>query len=371
MTLKRCMAALLSVILLLGLFGCGSKETEKPQATPQATPEAKAPSLEELAKKEGKVTVLSPSKGDVMTKIGEGFKAKYGIEVENIYMGSTQIINKIRAEKDNPTGDVWIGAGGIIPFLVAKKDGLLDPYEIKGYKYPEKAGEIVLRDSEHYFSGAWVLTLGWGYNTTKVKPADVPNDFTGFLDPKWKNQVEMADPAASGTAVLFIMSEILKYKAAGKTEDQAWADLAKFAAQVKRFPESGGGPSQDASKGDILVGMAFDQQTYLLKAKKETIDWVLPNNTPVLIDPMGLVKKGPHPNAGKLFMEYVASTEVQQIIATDGPYLPVRSDVKLNPVFNHTFDDYSKKAMKLDLAWLAENFDRVQQKWRTDIATKK
>jgi iron(III) transport system substrate-binding protein len=367
--INRLFALLTLAVVLISGCGGAAKNTAQPAAPAQGNaPAAAAPSLEELAKKEGKVVVFSPSKGALMDNMGIEFKKKYGIEVENIYLGSTQIINRLRAEKDNPTGDVWVGAGGIIPFLVGKKEGVLEPYKVTGYDFPEKNGEIVMRDKDNYFHGAWILTLGWAYNTQKGTPADVPANFSDFFDPKWKNQVEMADPAASGTAVLFIMSHILKYKDAGKTEDQAWADLKKFTANVKRFPESGGGPSQDVSKGDIKVGMAFDQQTYLLKAKKEPVEWVLPQNTPVVIDPAGLVAKAPHQNAAKLYLEFLASKEGQTLVANDGPYMPVRPDVPPAALFTHTLADYAKNAQKLDLDWLVNNFDAVQQRWRTEIA---
>lgn len=364
--LRRLVAVLALVALVIG--GCGGSGTSSQSPASGGSTSTEGKTLEELAKQEGKVVVFSPSKGSLMTDLGEAFTAKYGIEFENIYLGSTQIMNRLRAEKDNPTGDVWIGAGGIIPFLVAKEEGLLEPYQITGYEVPEKNGEIVMRDSEHYFNGAWILTLGWAYNTQKGSPADMPQDFSEFFKPEWKDQVEMADPAASGTAVLFLMSHILKYLDEGKTEDEAWADLAKFADQVKRFPESGGGPSADVAKGDIKLGQAFDQQTYLLKSQGEPVDWVLPKNTPTIIDPAGLIKGAPHPNAGKLFLEFVLSKEGQEMIAKDGPYMPVRPDVQPADVFTYTLDDYAKNAQKLDLNWLKTNYDAVQQRWRTEIA---
>ena len=369
---RRYFVRLCSVLTLAAVLitGCGGSDTSKQPASADSKG-AVAPTLVELAKKEGKVVVFSPSKGALMDNMAATFKKKYGIDVENVYAGSTQIINRIRAEKDNPTGDVWVGAGGIIPFLVAKKEGVLEPYAIQGYKVPETAGEIVLRDKDHFFNAAWILTLGWTYNTQKGKPGDIPADLSGFLDPKWKNQVEMSDPAASGTAVLFIMSEIQKFRNAGKPEAEAWDLLKKFAAQVKRFPESGGGPSADVAKGDVAAGLAFDQQAYLMKGKKEPVDWVLPKNTPVVIDPAGIIKKAPHPNAAKLYMEFLLSMEGQELVAKDGPFLSVRPDVKLSPLFNNTFEDYAKNALKLDLNWLEANFDSVQQKWRTEVAAKK
>lgn len=380
LSVRRKLAALALAGALL-VTGCGSRpSTQAPAPAPaasagsQVAPAAPAtPDLAELAKKEGKVVLFTPAKGDWTTRLGQMFKARHGIDVEIVYAGSTQIFNRLRAEKDAPTGDVWMGAGGIIPFLVASKEGLLEPYRIPavdGWTVPEKAGELVLRDPNWAFTGAYILGLGWAYNPKKTKPEQIP-PLEAFADAQWKNQIEMSDPAASGTAVLFIMSVLQKYIDAGKGEEAGWEFLKKFAANSKRFTESGGAPSADVGKGDVLIGLAFDQQAYLLKHKQEPVEWYLPQNTPVLIDPMALVRKAPHPNAGKLLMQFILSREAQEMMSLSGQNVPMRTDVKWFPENTYNFEAYAKNAMKLNLDWMRDNFDRVVQRWRNEIATRK
>ena len=74
------------------------------------------------------IVVYSPMKGSVLGAVAREFERQSGTHVELFYGGSGEILSRIRAERDRPRGSVWIGAGGFIPFLVAKREGLLAPY---------------------------------------------------------------------------------------------------------------------------------------------------------------------------------------------------------------------------------------------------
>lgn len=376
--------ALLSMFLMVA---CGGKPADTPPSTPDPAP---APStggsgsqgngssegadplaaLVEAAKKEGEVVVFSPSKGAMMEMIGKAFTAKYGIKVTNIYAGSTQIMNRVRAEMGNPTGDIWWGSGGIIPFLVAKEEGMLAPYQIQSYDLPETVGAIVTRDKDWHFTGPFLIGLGWAISED-MNPADMPADFRGFLADEWKNEIELSDPAASGTAVAFLMSSVQRFIQEGKTEDEAFEALKELANNVRRFQESGAGPANSVARGEAKVGLAYDQHYLLMAQKAEPVQWHLPKNTMVVIDPMGMIKDAKHPNAAKLYMEFAFSLEAQGIISYNGPHMPVRPDAPVNPIFENTVEDYKESAMELDFDWIQANFDRILQRWRNEIASQK
>jgi len=247
--------------------------------------------------------------------------------------------------------------------MVAKKEGLLEPYQSPEFRFGETLGNIQTRDREWYWVGAYVLALGWAYNTKKLKDEEVPTDVEALTTSQWKGQVEMANPEASGTAALFILSTLDRYRRSGQGEDAGWKLLEKFAANVKRFPESGGAPAQDAAKGDILVGVSFDQQANLLKVKGEPVEFKLPKQAVVLVDPVALVKGAPNPEGARKFIDFLLSQKGQSLLQLDA-YMSMRSDVPPPKVSRYTIDDYIKASTTVDFEWAAENFDRVVRRFR-------
>lgn len=342
------------------VLGCAAPPAPTPTAAP-ATPTATAAPA---AAPRGKtVTVASPLKGEMLTKAAQDFGREAGLEVNVQYMGSTQVLAKLRAERAQPRTDVWIGAGGVIPFMVAKKEGLLEPYQSPEFRFGETLGNIQTRDREWYWVGAFILALGWAYNTKKLKDEEVPTEVEALTTSQWKGQVEMANPEASGTAALFILSTLDRYRRSGQGEDAGWKLLEKFAANVKRFPESGGAPAQDAAKGDILVGVSFDQQANLLKVKGEPVEFKLPRQAVVLVDPVALVKGAPNPEGARRFIDFLLSQKGQSLLQLDA-YMSMRSDVPPPKVSRYTIDDYIKASTTVDFEWAAENFDRVVRRFR-------
>src|SRR5207253_6935582 len=74
------------------------------------------------------VMVYTAFPGRTPDKWAEAFEKKTGIHVEQVREGTTKIYSRLRAEKGYPRADVWIGGGGMVPFITAANQGLLEPY---------------------------------------------------------------------------------------------------------------------------------------------------------------------------------------------------------------------------------------------------
>ena len=317
------------------------------------------------------IVVYSPMKGSVLGEVARAFERRTGTRVDIFYGGSGEIVSRVRAERGRPRGSVWIGAGGFIPFLVAKREGLLAPYHPPAFDadLANVPASIVTHDPDWAFAGAYILALGWAYDPTRTPPGSLPQDLTDLLAPRWKGQIEMSDPASSGTATLFLESVLQEFIAAGRGEQAGWDYLRAFAPAVLRFPESGGAPALDVGKGEAMLGLSFDQQAYLARRQGQAIDFFLPRRTAIAIDPIALIKDGPNPDAARRFVDFFLAREAQGMIRAEG-YFSLRRDVNPPPGSPYSLGDYAAHAMPLDLDWLAANFDRVRRTWREQIAAK-
>jgi iron(III) transport system substrate-binding protein len=337
-------AALLSSIIL---SGCGSSDNAG-----GAGGEGKKGEL-------GKISFYSPETPDMTKEIGLKFESAFpGSSVDVQYGGTNVIVNRLIAEKDNPIGDLWYGGGGILPFEAAKEKGIITSYTPEAVKdWPVVKNGIKIRDEEWKWVGAEVFVLGFIYNTDLVKPEDLPKTWDDLLDPKWKGKIQMSNPAASGTATLTVLSQLM-----ARGEEPGWEYFKKLVDQTSAIPDSGSAPSKAVAKGEALIGVAFDFMAYEMKAKGEKVDFIVPEKTPILVNPVSLVQDGPNPEGGKALIDYLLSKEGQQGLA-NWYHIPIINEgvESKTPL---TLDSVMPHAQELDIDWVVENYDRIRNEWR-------
>ncbi|MGF6174056.1 ABC transporter substrate-binding protein [Ensifer sp. 4252] len=266
------------------------------------------------AKKEGSLTTIAlPHSwcgyGDVIA----GFKAKYGLEVNELNpdAGSGDEIEAIKANKGN-TGpqapdviDVGLSFGPS-----AKAEGLIQPYKVSTWdSIPDSA-----KDAEGYWYGDYYGVLSFVVNTDIVK--DVPKDWADLKKSDYANSIAMAgDPRASNQAVQAVYAAGL---AAGET-DAAKAGEAGlgFFAEVNKagnfVPVIG--KSASLAQGSTPIVIAWDYNGLSWRDSlngNPPVEVVVPASGVVAgVYVQAISAYAPHPNAAKLWMEYLYSDEGQ------------------------------------------------------------
>lgn len=266
------------------------------------------------AKKEGMLTTIAlPHDWCGYGALIEGFKEKYGLTVNELNpdAGSGDEIEAIKANKGN-TGpqapdviDVGLSFGPS-----AKAEGLLMPYKVATWDtIPDSA-----KDAEGYWYGDYYGVLAFEVNTDIIK--EVPQDWADLLKPEYKNSVALAgDPRASNQAIQGVYAAGLAAGAAagapaGEAGLKFFADLNKAGNFVPVI-----GKVASVAQGSTPILVRWD---YNALADRDTLD----GNPPieVVVPKTGVVAGvyvqaisayAPHPNAAKLWMEYLYSDEGQ------------------------------------------------------------
>jgi putative spermidine/putrescine transport system substrate-binding protein len=295
------------------------------------SPSAAAPmSMDELvaaAQAEGKLsTIALPHDWCNYGAVIEGFKAKYGLEVNEIYpqAGSAQELLAIQANIGN-TGDQ---APDVIDVVLAfgpqaKDEGLIVPYKVATWDtIPDSA-----KDPDGYWYGDYYGVLAFETNTAVVP--NPPTDWADLLKPEYRGQVALAgDPRLSNQAIQAVHASAL---ANGGDVDNAAPGL-DFWAQVK---DAGNFVPTIATSALIGVGETpiTIRWSYNALANRDSlagnpeIAVTLPTSTPPWagVYVQAISAHAPHPNAAKLWMEYLYSDEGQNIWLTGYCY-PIRFD---------------------------------------------
>jgi len=148
------------------------------------------------------------------------------------------------------------------------------------------------------------------YNKARVKPEDVPRAWTDLLDPKWKGRVATGHPAFSGCTGTWAL---------GVKKVHGWDFFEKQAKNNPRIGRSAVDPITLISAGECLVGVGSANNAYASVDKGNPIGIVHPSDGLVLcVTPSAIPAHAPHPNAAKLFMEWLLSPEYARMITADG-----------------------------------------------------
>ena len=300
--MKRLLATTSLAALLLGAGAGVPAKADAPAA------------LVAAAKKEGQLTVIAlPHDWCGYGPMIADFKKKYGIKVNELNpdAGSGDEVEAIKANKTNkgPQAPDVIDVG--LSFGPrAKAEGLLQPYKVSTW------GSIPadLKDAEGYWVGDYYGVLAFEINKDLVKK--MPTDWSDLLGPDYKNSVALAgDPRTANQAILGIYAAGV---ASGAKDGAAIGDagLKYFADLNKRgnfVPVIG--KAAPLAQGSTPIVVRWD---YNALADRDT----LKGNPPVeIVVPKSGVVAGvyvqaisafaPHPNAAKLWMEYLYSDEGQ------------------------------------------------------------
>ncbi|MBV9953713.1 MAG: extracellular solute-binding protein [Pseudolabrys sp.] len=268
--------------------------------------EGVTPALVEAAKKEGAVTFYTAMDLQLAEHYGKMFEQKYpGIAARVERSGAERIFTRIEQEyKSNIHAVDVVNTSDLSHCTAWKRNGWLEPYlpaeVVQHY-------DTIYYDSEGLHLTTRVLVSPLGYNTKLVSAADAPKSFADLLDPKWAGKMVKAHPAYSGT----IMNSTFQV-----ARDLGWEYFEKLAAQRVMQVQSATDTPKRIMLGERAV--MIDGAGYLLIRNKEAghpVEVIYPaEGTPVATSPSAIFKGAPHPNAARLFQNWLHSREGQQIL---------------------------------------------------------
>lgn len=265
----------------------------------------RAARLLEKARQEGSVTVYTSLAPTEATPLVEAFEKKTGIKV-NLWRALSEGVVKravSEAQARRHAVDVIETNGPEMESLVREKvmTEFFSPYlaDLPAGVVP-KHGQWV-PDRLNFFVVA--------YNTNKVKAADLPKTYEGFLDPKWKGRIALEATDAEW------MGGVVKHWGEARGMDF----MKKLGAMKPDMRKGHVLLAQLISSGEVEVGLtAYHANAQSFKKRGAPVDWAAIE--PVIARPQGIgvVRHAPHPNAALLFVDFILSPEAQEMLNTMG-----------------------------------------------------
>jgi iron(III) transport system substrate-binding protein len=283
-------------------------------------PDADWKKVVDAAKKEGKVVVYNGAVGTpVLPKVAAAFEAKYGVRMELLEARASELRERIRTEQASGKilGDV--SHNGSTTTALQLAEGTFQPHG----PLPNAKRPIAPFAVDEIRIPIYVITYGILVNTDMVKPADEPKTWQDLLNPRWKGKLLSDDMRALGGGAVFFMVTTQKY---GKEFHE------KLAQQAPHMNRELRGNYPRIARGEYPVYFPFTLPDSL-DLKGLPVKAIMPPEGSPYVRFDGTIFKGaPHPNAARLFLDFLLSDEGQLLYANLG-FVPVVGglEARINP----------------------------------------
>jgi len=139
-------------------------------------------------------------------------------------------------------------------------------------------------------------------------------------------QVITPNPFTSGGARWNVMAAYGAQIKQGKTPEQATDYLLRLFKNVPVQDKSAREAIQTfvGGKGDVMI--AYENEAINAQQKQQDVDYVVPDQTILIENPIAVVSNSKNPEAAKAFVDFVRSPAGQEIFAKKG-YRPVNEQV--------------------------------------------
>jgi iron(III) transport system substrate-binding protein len=282
------------------------------------------------AQKEGKVVVSGPPDPDTRSQLPAAFKQRFNIDVEYLGGNSGQLATRMQTERaanqytvdvslagpdtmwDQFLGNNWVDP--IEPVLMLPE--VIDPkvWPTGRPWFRDPAGNTILQLSNTISPFAYV-------NTTDVSDGDIKTT-DDLLDPKWKGKIASYDPSVNGGglidgSVIYVTKgeDFARqlYQNQGLAFSRDYQQLADWVAH---------------DNFAIVMGAA---QAYIDRYAGLPIQRLVVSDLPAIVAGsfalLSLFNNAPHPNAAKVFVNWIASREGTTVFARTQAAAPVRTDI--------------------------------------------
>jgi len=269
------------------------------------------------ARKEGTIVAGIPASVELRKQLGSRFKEKFGINIELFPGRGPENVTRIMSEYSAGVRyfDVLV-AGGATP-LTMVSSGAADPLEpymiLPEVKEPKNwwGGHIwednVSTNRFIYAFQCYTSETYW-YNTTQVEPNEI-RSYDDLLSPKWRGKIGFLDPRNPGSGQNN-WTFLWKVKGEDYLKKLVQQDLL-ISRNLRQIADA-------LAKGKLAFTIGVSHYTYQPFVKAGLPVRPIPriregaqanNGSGVLT----VVKNPPHPNAVKIFVNWLLSKEGQEL----------------------------------------------------------
>lgn len=288
---------------------------------------------EAAARREGTLSWYTSTPVALAQQLADKFQSDTGIKVQLLRTGGQAVLRRLQQEiaAGRPGADIMTMSDAGAANALAKQ-GHLAAFRPEGYDKVVDAA----KDRAGYWIAQRLQMVGIPYRTDKVAAADVPGTWSDLRQPKYKGLMVMPDP--SFTAIQLIVVGML-------SRTLGWDYYKALRANDTMIVQGHQQVFSTMQQGERVIGAeGADPRSFAGGREVPNQAIVYPSEgTFVVSSPTAVLKDAHHPNAARLFAQFMVTPAAQAMIAASGihssridaappPGQPPLSAVKFIPV---------------------------------------
>ena len=320
--------------------------------------------LPAAAQDAGQINVICSVQAEWCNLMQTVYSRTTGVKVNMSLKGSGEALAQLIAEKANPKTDLWFGGTGD-PHLQAAEQDLTLEYKSASLPQLHAWAQQQAAQSKFRTVGIYSGPLGFGYNPELLakKKLPVPKTWNDLLKPEYKGEIQVANPASSGTAYTMVATLVQLMG-----EDKAFDYMKKLHRNISQYTRSGTAPIKAVARGETSVSISFVHDGPGEKMQGFPVETITPSDgTGAEIGSMSLIKGARNLEAAKKFYEWALTASAQEMGAAAKQFqLPSNKAAKVDP----RVPDFKKiKFIDYDYAKYGSSTERRRLigKWEKDV----
>ncbi len=272
---------------------------------PPASADAGADRLQKLidaAKREGELVIYSSTPVDDMKVMTDAFERRYGVKTKVWRASSEKVLQRAIAEAraNRFDADVYDTNGPELEALVRER--MLLP--VSSPALDDLLPEAVL--AHRAWVGIRLVIFAFAYNTNLVRKSDLPTDYQGFADSRWKGKLAIeADDVDWFATVSGLLGERDAERLFRTIVANNGVSLRKGHTLLANLVAAGEVP---------LALTVYNYKAEQLKNKGAPIDWFVLPPAIARVNGLGVSARAPHVNAALLWYEFTLGVEGQKLL---------------------------------------------------------
>jgi iron(III) transport system substrate-binding protein len=310
----------------------------------------------------GELTVYTSLEEDDAKVYLDAFaKVEPGIKVNLLRLSTGDLGARMLAEKSNPQHDIiwgWAVTQMVDPRIME----MLDAYKPKGI---DKVNTDFVDPGNKWFATTgYFAAFCVNTEVLKKKNLPMPSSWQDLLNPVYKGQLIMPNPASSGTGYLQI-SSILQMKG----EEEGWKFLHELDKNMGQYIKSGSKPCKLTRIGEYAVGASFAFVGVKSIDKGFPIKLVIPSEgAGYEMEVSGLMKTSDNKSDAKQFLDWLLTKEAGALYGERAAMSVVPGAVQTQKARDAGLPaDVASVLYDMDFDWSATNKSRVIAKWKAEI----
>ena len=275
------------------------------------------------ASAQGQLNLYCSVQVEWCTAIANSFQRATGVTVNMTQKGSGETLAQIRAEAQNPRGDVWFGGTGD-PHLIVAEENLTAEYKSPNHDQLHDWAHRQYSASKGRSIGVYSGAVGFGFNTELLARKNLPKPacWADIVKPAYKGEIQVANPNSSGTAYVIIATLVQLMG-----EDRAFAYMKELHPNINAYARSGTGPIKAVARGETAVSLSFVHDAVTEKNAGFPVEWATPcEGTGYEIGSMSIIRGSRNMANARRFYDWALTPEAQRIGFEVGKQLQMPSN---------------------------------------------